>query len=97
MRHARLLPLLLLAAVAGCDRPAASTAKTGTPATPATPAAVELAGLKVGSALPIPFVGPVVGAVAGAAIGSELGKRVGKAAITGAEAFMDALRAPTST
>ena len=55
-----------------------------------------IAGAQVGTvAIPVPVIGTFVGAMVGGVVGSAVGQRVGGAALSGLNAFLDGLSAPS--
>ncbi|HEX9987386.1 MAG TPA: hypothetical protein VGE45_02785 [Chloroflexia bacterium] len=55
-----------------------------------------MVGARIGTALiPVPLVGTFVGGLLGGVLGSAVGQRVGAAALSGVNAFLDSLAAPT--
>ena len=57
-----------------------------------------IAGAQVGTvAIPVPVVGTFVGAMVGGVVGSAVGQRVGGAALSGLNAFIDGLTAPSKS
>ena len=57
-----------------------------------------IAGAQVGTvAIPVPVVGTFVGAMVGGVVGSAVGQRVGGAALSGLNAFLDSLTAPSKS
>lgn len=55
-----------------------------------------LAGARIGSLIPVPVVGTFAGAMLGGVLGSAIGQRLGAATLSGVNAFLSTLSAPST-